>query len=380
MPDNEFPDNAIKTKCLECGKEFWRITNTHLWTRHQMTPEDYKSKYPESIIEDVVLSDWRARNTRNKTYEEIYGKEKALLLKKQRSIDATQQMLDIDQIKVRQEECGYEFTQEQRDKISAEKTIHGGFNYSKRALEYYGEECMRCGSNENLIVHHIDFNNISSELGNHDISNLMVLCKPCHARIHNELKTGKFVGMPLVERGVHFILKGLKNEFGLDLRDENFRDTPKRVARAYYEMCCGINCDDDINSIISTSFPSDYDGMIVQKDIRCYSMCPHHLLPVEYRVNIGYIPNKRMLGISKLTRIVKILAKAPKLQEQYTHDIINVFNKLGCKGAIVQVSGYHLCMGARGVEMPDARTITSSICGVFKEHEVRHEFQSWVES
>ena len=96
-------------------------------------------------------------------------------------------------------------------------------------------------------------------------------------------------------------------------------------------MCCGINCQEDIDSIVSTSFPSDYDGIIVQRDIKCYSMCPHHLLPVEYNINIAYIPNKKMLGISKLTRIVELLAKAPKLQEQYTYDIINVLKKWNVK-------------------------------------------------
>jgi GTP cyclohydrolase I len=371
----DFPVEAKKIKCKECNREMWRLTNTHLWYNHHMTIDEYKEKYVGSVIEDPLISTWRQRNRVGKTYEEIHGIKKAIELKKDRSEKTTEQMKDIVQIAIRQEKCGYDHTEEQKQLLREQHTIHGGSNYRDRALEYYGEECMRCGSTEKLIVHHIDYNNIQSELGNHDISNLMVLCKPCHGRIHNELKRGKFIGISSIEKGVHYILKGLKDEFGLDLSDVNFKDTPKRVSRAYYEMCCGIKCEDDINSIISTSFPSEYDGMIVQRDIRCYSMCPHHLLPVEYKVNIGYVPDKTMLGISKLTRIVKLLAKAPKLQEQYTHDIIEVFKKMGCKGAIVQVSGYHLCMGARGVEMPDARTITSSLCGVFEEQETRNEFQ-----
>ncbi|HPL95039.1 MAG TPA: GTP cyclohydrolase I FolE [Paludibacteraceae bacterium] len=313
---NDFPHEAKKTKCEVCGKEFWRITSTHLWHAHRMTTEEYKEKYPESVIEDPILSQWKSRNT-----------------------------------------------------------ISDNSNDRNRALEYYGQECMRCGETENLVVHHLDFQNIRSPSDNHSIENLMVLCKSCHARIHADFKKGKFVGIDNIEKGVHYILKGLSDEFGLDLTDENFTDTPKRVARAYYEMCCGINCQEDIDSIVSTSFPSDYDGIIVQRDIKCYSMCPHHLLPVEYNINIAYIPNKKMLGISKLTRIVELLAKAPKLQEQYTYDIINVFKKMECKGAMVQVSGYHLCMGARGVKMPNARTITSSLFGAFEKQEVRNEFQ-----
>lgn len=371
----DFPSEAKKTKCKECGQEMWKLTNTHLWHVHKMTTDEYKEKYPESVIEDPLISQWKKRNIKGKTYNDIHGKEKADLLKRDRSEKTTIQMQDPFQIAIRKEKCGHEYTEEQKKAVSVRNTINGSSNYRNRALEYYGQECMRCGETENLVVHHLDFQNIRSPLGNHSIENLMVLCKSCHARIHSEFKKGRFVGIDNIEKGVHYILKGLNDEFGLDLTDENFTDTPKRVARAYYEMCCGINCDEDINSIISTSFPSDYDGMIVQRDIKCYSMCPHHLLPVEYSINIGYIPDKTMLGISKLTRIVKLLAKAPKLQEQYTHDIINVFKQMGCKGAIVQVSGYHLCMGARGVEMPDARTITSSLCGVFEKQEVRNEFQ-----
>jgi len=284
-------------------------------------------------------------------------------------------MQDPEQIKIRQEKCGHEISKEQKKKLSLSKTISGASNYRDRALEYYGQECMRCGATENLVVHHIDCQNIRSVLGNHSLENLMVLCKSCHGRIHNELKKGKFIGIDNIEKGVHYILKGLHDEFGLDLSDENFSDTPKRVARAYYELCCGINCWDDIDNILSTSFPAEYDGMIIAKGIECYSLCPHHLLPVHYVVNVGYIPKERAIGISKIPRIVELLAKAPKLQETFTHDIVEALKRIECKGVIVQVSGKHLCMGSRGVKQPNITTVTSSIYGVFEKPEVRAEFQ-----
>lgn len=378
---DDFPTEAKRTACCICGKEMWRITNTHLWSAHQMTMEEYKEKFPDAIFEDPLLSVWRVRYAKGKTYEEIHGVEKGERLRVDRRISATAQFTDEEQRDIRRITSSYPKSDETKRKLSESHTVHGGTTYRERALEFYGHECMRCGKTDgDMVVHHIDYQNFPSELGNHDLSNLMVLCPSCHARLHRSLSKGTFVGIPSVEKGVHYILKGLKDEFGLDLSDENFKDTPKRVARAYYEMCCGINCDDAIDEILATSFPSTYGGMITIKDIKCYSMCPHHLLPVEYSVDVGYIPGDRVLGLSKIPRIVKLLAKAPKLQEQFTQDVVEAFKKIECKGAIVIVRGYHLCMGARGIEMPGCRTITSSIYGVLEDKDTRDEFLSMVGS
>lgn len=193
------------------------------------------------------------------------------------------------------------------------------------------------------------------------------------------MRAEKSKGTQTIEKGVQLILQGLHEEFGLDTSDENFTETPQRVARAYLEMCNGINCKEEIVKSLNKMFPSDYDGMIVGKDIRCFSLCPHHLLPVEYNVTLGYIPENKVLGLSKLSRIVVALAKAPKLQEDFTKDVIEILKKLNCKGAIVQVKGRHLCMCSRGIKQFDSWSYTSEIYGNFKQPETRNEFQLLVQ-
>lgn len=183
-----------------------------------------------------------------------------------------------------------------------------------------------------------------------------------------------FTGIDLVEKGMIYILKGLEKEFGLDIKNENFKGTPKRVARAYYEIFSGINADDELHNIAETSFPSEYGGMIIAKDIECFSMCPHHFLPVEYIINVGYIPDKKTVGISKLSRIVEVLAKRPELQEMFTEQIARTLEKeLQPLGVIVQVKGRHLCMAMRGVKQRNSWTLTSSIKGVFKSDSATKE-------
>jgi len=104
------------------------------------------------------------------------------------------------------------------------------------------------------------------------------------------------------------------------------------------------------------------------------------LLPVIYSVDVGYIPKDKAIGLSKIPRIVKLLSKAPKLQEQFTQDIADVLQRIECQGGIVQVRGKHQCMGARGVEQPQVVTMTSSIFGNFEQLEVRNEFQLLIQN
>jgi len=221
---------------------------------------------------------------------------------------------------------------------------------------------MRCGSDNDLTAYNL-------------LDEPLILCKSCHTRIRGDLNPGKFVGISKIEEGVRYILEGLHDEFGLDLQDENFRDTPKRVARAYYEMCCGIKLprrnQQHIKYFISCKIWRNGSS----QGHTMFSMCPHHLLPVEYSVNVGYIPKDRTIGLSKIPRIVELLAKAPKLQEDFTWDIVEALKRINCKGVIVQVDGKHMCMGSRGAKQPNVHTLTSSIYGVFERPEVREEFQ-----
>ncbi len=365
--------NAIE--CKICGKKFIRITNTHLWKEHKITIEEYKQKYPNALLDAKGLAKSRVTHLSDKSYEEIYGEEKALILREKRSKAAIAQMKDPLQIKIR-EETTHDVAEITKERLSLSHTKHGYSTYRKRALSYYGLECERCGyTSENpadFIAHHRDLNNIPGELGNHAVENLMVLCKSCHGKLHNELSEGikRFTGIKSVEKGVHYILKGLKDDFGLDLYDENFKDTPKRVARAYAEIFSGIkDTDKQVKEILNTAFPCEFDEMIISKNVEVFSMCPHHLLPVHYKISVGYITTPQLgkvIGISKLARLVEILAKRPVLQEKLTMDITKALMSLeGCRGAACIVDGQHYCMIMRGAKQSQSHTMTSSMVGAF---------------
>ncbi len=159
----------------------------------------------------------------------------------------------------------------------------------------------------------------------------------------------------------------LEQGLGIDLNDENFKETPYRVAKAYKEIFAGLeNTDTEIDKILSKAFPSHYTGIVTIRNIRVYSMCPHHFLPVEYNVNVGVIYSNKMLGLSKIPRLVKLLAKKPELQETFTQNIVDILDKkLNVKGAIATVEGVHYCMRMRGIEQTNSDCFTSSVTGIF---------------
>jgi len=164
---------------------------------------------------------------------------------------------------------------------------------------------------------------------------------------------------------------------------DNFHDTPKRFAKAYYEIFEGVlDTQAQIDEILSKSFPADgNDSMVVAKDIVCFSMCPHHLLPVEYHVCVGYIPNKtgRVLGISKLSRLVTVLSKRPCLQETFTQEIVNYLTDIGVYGAIALVEGQHMCMRMRGAKAVNSSITTTAVSGIFADDlSTKNEFMSLI--
>jgi len=173
-----------------------------------------------------------------------------------------------------------------------------------------------------------------------------------------------------IEKAVKEMLEAMN----LDLEDENFRKTPQRVARMYEEMFEGLGNEKKVKEILQTNFPSTYRGMIVSDWITAYSACPHHIIPVDYKVRFAYIPDGRVLGLSKVARFIKLISKRPVLQEQLTDDIVDYFERivrpLGC---IAVVKGSHACMRCRGVK-DNAQVITSSIRGNFEDKTVKDEF------
>lgn len=260
-------------------------------------------------------------------------------------------------------------------------------HYRERALEFYGHTCQRCGKEfpaDQLVVHHRDLVNVPGEVGHYQLENLMVLCKKCHAKLYAEIQdtVGQFIGLSDVERGMYFMLKGLRDEFGLDITSEHFKDTPKRVARAYAEIFSGVrNTKEQVQDVLSTSFSSSLDDMMVVRDIKVFSMCPHHFLPVVYKIDIGYIPDGRILGLSKLPRVAEILAKRPVVQEDLAIDIAESLMSIKPKGVGVCIKGQHYCMLMRGVEKPDTYAITSAMRGAFlHDPAVRNEFLSLCKS
>lgn len=180
--------------------------------------------------------------------------------------------------------------------------------------------------------------------------------------------------------GYRLILKGVKS-LGFPVEtDANFEDTAYRCSKAMIQdfIWSKNRIKEEAFKTISTAFPANYDEMVVETGIHVISLCPHHLLPVEMLVNIGYIPGQSVLGISKLARLAKLFGKQPILQEQYCDDLAKfIMENIDAKGVGVSVFGTHGCMAFRGVNEPDVTTITSTMLGGFRENQAtRNEFLS----
>lgn len=158
--------------------------------------------------------------------------------------------------------------------------------------------------------------------------------------------------------------------------DENFKNTPLRVEKMYNEIIYSKEKRNEmIRKILATTFPSKYPGMIVSSGVRCYSLCGHHLLPISLDLVIGYIPSKRVLGLSKLARLADVVAKQPLIQEDFTEEIADeMFTHLKPQGVGVYVEGLHYCQTMRGVKQRDAIMTTISLKGNFLESSVKQEF------
>ncbi|KHL19310.1 GTP cyclohydrolase I [Mumia flava] len=161
---------------------------------------------------------------------------------------------------------------------------------------------------------------------------------------------------------------------GDDPERDGLRDTPARVARAYREIFAGMRQDPD--EALSRTFAVDHDEMILVKDIELWSMCEHHLVPFTGVAHVGYIPatDGRVVGLSKLARLVDVYARRPQVQERLTTQIADALsNALNPVGVIVQLEAEHLCMTMRGVRKPGAKTITSAVRGQLRDPATRAE-------
>lgn len=165
-----------------------------------------------------------------------------------------------------------------------------------------------------------------------------------------------------IEEAVRLLLEGI----GEDVNREGLKDTPERVARMYEELCAGMNQEPEEH--LSKTFSCDNENVVIEKDITFYSTCEHHLMPFYGKVCIAYIPNGKVVGISKLARTVEVYARRLQIQEQMTQQIAEAIEKyINAKGVLVTVEAEHMCMSARGIKKPGSKTFTFASTGNFNE-------------
>ena len=164
-------------------------------------------------------------------------------------------------------------------------------------------------------------------------------------------------------------------ELGEDPAREGLRDTPKRVEKSLRFLTSGYRA--DIDEVINNAlFTVDYSEMVIVKDIDFYSLCEHHLLPFFGKCHIAYIPRDKVIGLSKIPRLVDVFSRRLQVQERMTHQIAQVIQeKIAPLGVAVVVEGTHLCMSMRGVEKQNSFALTSAMLGAFRDNaRTRMEF------
>ncbi len=173
-----------------------------------------------------------------------------------------------------------------------------------------------------------------------------------------------------IERAVRLLLEGI----GEDAKREGLRETPERIARMYGEIFAGM--DKTPEEYLSKTFSVPDSGMVLEKDIVFYSMCEHHLLPFYGKAHIAYLPDGKVVGLSKLARTVEVYARRPQLQERLTAQIADaLMEHLQPRGVMVMVEAEHMCMTMRGVKKPGSQTITLVTRGEFEKDEgLQEEF------
>ena len=185
------------------------------------------------------------------------------------------------------------------------------------------------------------------------------------------LRNGR-VDSVAIQQAVRQLLEAI----GENPEREGLVGTPRRIAEMYAEIFAGLN--QDPREVLRVGFEEGHDEMVVLRDIPFYSVCEHHLLPFHGVVHVGYIPRGRVAGISKIARVVDILARRPQLQERLTSQIADVImDVLEPQGVAVVASAEHLCMTMRGVKKPGTQVVTSVNRGIFRKSEAtRMEFFS----
>ncbi len=165
-----------------------------------------------------------------------------------------------------------------------------------------------------------------------------------------------------IEAGVRMILEGI----GEDISREGLRETPERIARMYEEIFAGSF--EDAGAHLQKTFSAFGSDIVLERDIVFYSTCEHHMMPFYGKAHIAYIPDGKVVGLSKLARTVEVFARRLQIQEQMTGQIADaIMQHLKPKGVLVMVEAEHMCMTMRGVKKPGSKTLTLASRGVFEE-------------
>lgn len=171
----------------------------------------------------------------------------------------------------------------------------------------------------------------------------------------------------------------IMHTLGLDLTDDSLQGTPKRVAKLYVnELFKGLN---EKNKPSMSTFENKYQykEMLVEKDITLYSNCEHHFLPIVGKAHVAYIPNEKVIGLSKINRIVDYFARRPQVQERLSLQILNELKKsLNSEHVAVFIDAEHMCVSSRGASDQSSSTVTVEYSGKFKEEKTRNEFLAYI--
>jgi GTP cyclohydrolase I len=177
------------------------------------------------------------------------------------------------------------------------------------------------------------------------------------------------------------LIEQLLKELGEDVKREGLDRTPDRVEKALRYLTSGYG--QDVNAVLNDAlFVEDYDEMVVVKDIDFFSLCEHHLLPFIGKCHVAYMPKRRIVGLSKIPRLVEMYSRRLQVQERLTTQIANTLNEvLQPRGVAVVMEGIHLCMLMRGVEKQNSKAVTSAMLGAFRDRpETRAEFMELIKA
>jgi GTP cyclohydrolase I len=183
------------------------------------------------------------------------------------------------------------------------------------------------------------------------------------------------VSLPVPPEGLDVLVRTLLESLGEDPERDGLRATPARVARSLAFLTSGYNIDP--KAVVGEAlFEADYDELVVLPDVEIYSLCEHHLLPFFGRCHIAYLPDRKIVGLSKLARLAEVYSRRLQVQERLTTDIANAINDiLEPRGVGVVIEAQHLCMMMRGVEKQRSRAVTSCMLGRFRtDARTRSEF------